>query len=104
MFMKKKYKKKKMKTGVIAASAFGITATVVLAVVLLTTGIKEDTSKTDDILAGVEKIPEPSQSAALEQEPGETELLVQRPGMGEKEREEFSRLKVIRYTKEKQSS
>ena len=48
--MKKKYKKKKIKTGVIAASAFGITATVVLAVVLLTTGIKEDTSKTDDIL------------------------------------------------------
>ena len=44
----------------------------VLAVVLLTTGIKEDTSKTDDILAGVEKIPEPSQSAALEQEPGES--------------------------------
>ena len=63
--MKKKYKKKKIKTGVIAASAFGITATVVLAVVLLTTGIKEDTSKTDDILAGAEKIPEPSQSAAL---------------------------------------
>ena len=70
--MKKKYKKKKIKTGVIAASAFGITATVVLAVVLLTTGIKEDTSKTDDILAGAEKIPEPSQSAALEQEPGES--------------------------------
>ncbi len=70
--MNKKYKKKKIKTGVIAASAFGITATVVLAVVLLTTGIKEDTSKTDDILAGAEKIPEPSQSAALEQEPGES--------------------------------
>ena len=43
--MKKKYKKKKIKTGVIAASAFGITATVVLAVVLLTTGIKEDTDR-----------------------------------------------------------
>lgn len=70
--MKKKYKKKKIKTGVITASAFGIAAAAVLAVVLLTAGIKEDISKTDDILAGAEKIPEPGQSAALEEEPGES--------------------------------